>query len=211
MKLKFSDVSDLFVSPALWLFLFPSGYFGYLMLKRWSLRRGIRNIVPGKDAQKALSWTVITLSTIAVAFIFIVVPALYLALLSSVLLKGATPEPKFEYLTACHVSGAKLRITLMVKNHKDTAAALRPLFIDWRKAGRIAEKAYALDHGDIFWMSRRGLFFEPSEIRYYRLELPAPPNFVDELTCETRNDPPAKGFLPVKAAGDSHSVTASGS
>jgi hypothetical protein len=88
-KLKFSDVSDLFVSPALWLILFMSGYFGYLMLMRWSLRRGIRNIVRGKDAQQALSLTVITLSTAAVAFIFIVLPALYLALLSSSLLKHA--------------------------------------------------------------------------------------------------------------------------
>jgi hypothetical protein len=210
-KLKFSDVSDLFVSPALWLILFMSGYFGYLMLMRWSLRRGIRNIVRGKDAQQALSRTVITLSTAAVAFIFIVLPALYLALLSSSLLKHATPEPNFEYLTACHVGGAKLRITLIVKNHKSTNAVLRPLFIDWRKADKVADKAYAVDHGDIFWMSRKGVYFDPSEIRYYRLELPAPPNFLDELTCTTQNDPPTKGFLTVKAAGDSYSVTASGS
>jgi hypothetical protein len=122
-----------------------------------------------------------------------------------------TPEPNFEYLTACHVGGAKLRITLIVKNHKSTNAVLRPLFIDWRKADKVADKAYAVDHGDIFWMSRKGVYFDPSEIRYYRLELPAPPNFLDELTCTTQNDPPTKGFLTVKAAGDSYSVTASGS
>jgi hypothetical protein len=200
----------LFVSPALWIILGLSGYFGYLLIMRWSLRRGIRNIVRGKDAQKALSRTVIMLSTAAVAFIFIVVPALYLALLSSSLLKHAQPPPlprsDFEYLTACYLSGNKLHVTLIVKNNKNISVALRPLFIDVDKA----DKAYEIDFGDIFWMSRKGFYFDPSETRYYRLELPVPAlpasaRFTSK--CTTQNERPSKGSVPTKAVGDSHSVT----
>jgi hypothetical protein len=209
-KLRFSDISDLFVSPALWLMLFLSGYFGYLMLLRWSLRRDIRNIVRGKDAQKAISRTIIVLSTAAVAFVFIVIPALYLALLSSSLLKQVRPPPRepFEYPTACYISGNKLHVTLIVKNNRNNSAAVPPLFIDLDKA----DKAYEIDPGDIFWMSKKGFYFDPAEIRYYRLELPVPamPAWARiSSKCTTHSAKPSKGSLPVKAVGDSHSVSTS--
>jgi hypothetical protein len=209
-RLKFSDVSDLFFSPALWVMLALSGYFGYLMIMRWSLRRDIRNIVRGRDAQKALSRTVIMLSTAAVALFFIVVPALYLALLSSSLLTHAkprtVPRSDFEYLTACYISGNKLHVTLIVKNNRESSSALQPIFIDLDKA----DKAYELDPGDIFWLSRKGFYFDPTEMRYYRLELPAPAMPASARLaskCTTQNEKPSKGSVPVKVAGDSHSVS----
>jgi hypothetical protein len=166
-------LSEFVVSPALWVMLGLSGYFGYLMLMRWSLRRGIRNIVRGKDAQKAVSRTVIMLSMAAVAFVFIVVPALYLSLLASSLLpkQRAAPQPDFVYLTACDISGNnKLHVTMIIKNNQESRFLLQPIFIDPDGA----DKAYELDPGDIFWMSKKGFYFDPSETRYYRLELPAP-------------------------------------
>jgi hypothetical protein len=211
-KLKFSDVSDLFFSPAFWVMLGLSGYFGYLMIQRWSLRRGIRNIVRGKDAQKALSRTVIMLSTATVAAFFIVVPALYLALLSSSLLQHASPRvvprSNFEYLTACYTSGNKLHVTMIVKNNRQSSTALPSIFIDPDKA----DKAYELDSGDLFWMSKKGFYFDPTEIRYYRLELPAPAMPASARLaskCKTQDEKPSKGSVLVKAVGDSYSVTAS--
>lgn len=212
-QLKFSSdaVSELIFSPALWVMLALSGYFGYLMIMRWSLRRDILNIVRGRDAQKALSRTIIMLSTGAVAFFFIVVPALYLTLLGSSLLSHArklAPQSDFEYLTACYTSGNKLHVTIIVKNNRESSSALQSIFIDLEKA----DKAYELDTGDIFWMSKKGFYFDPTEIRYYRLELPAPTMPASARStskCTTRNEKPSKGSVPVKAVGDSYSVSAS--
>jgi hypothetical protein len=212
-RLKFSDtVSDFVFSPALWVMLGLSGYFGYLMLMRWSLRRGIRNIVRGKDAQKAVSRTVIMLSTAAVAFVFIVGPALYLALLSSALLPHERSQtlsrPGFEYLTVCDISGSKLHVTMIIKNNRESSFPLQPMFIDLDKA----DKAYELDSGDLFWMSKKGFYFDPTEIRYYRLELPAPAMPASArlaAKCTTQNEKPSKGSIFVKAVGDSYSVSAS--
>lgn len=203
-------LSEFVVSPALWVMLGLSGYFGYLMLMRWSLRRGIRNIVRGKDAQKAVSRTVIMLSTAAVAFVFIIVPALYLSLLASSLLpkQRAAPRPDFVYLTACDISGNnKLHVTMIVKNNPESRFLRQPIFIDLDKA----DKAYELDPGDIFWMSKKGFYFDPSETRYYRLELttPAMPASAKLIKCTTQHEKPSKGSVPVKAVGDSYSVTVS--
>ena len=218
-RLKFSrdTVSDLVFSPALWVMLALSGYFGYLMIMRWSLRRDILSIVRGKDAKKAVSRTVIMVTTASVAFVFIVAPALYLALLSSSLLSHAKPRavvPRsgFEYLTACDISddGKKLHVTMIVKNNHDSSSPLEPIFIDVDKADR----AYELDRGDIFWMSKKGFYFDPTEIRYYRLELQlAPPVMPTSARlaskCTAQNQKPAKGSVLVKAAGDSYSISAS--
>jgi hypothetical protein len=205
-------LSEFVVSPALWVMLGLSGYFGYLMLMRWSLRRGIRNIVRGKDAQKAVSRTVIMLSTAAVAFVFIVVPALYLSLLASSLLpkQRTAHRSGFQYFTACGmVANNKLHVTMIVQNNGESRSPLQPIFIDLDKA----DKAYELDPGDIFWMSKKGFYFDPGEIRYYRLELVLPPARVASAKlaskCTTQNEKPSKGSEVVKAVGDSYSVSAS--
>jgi hypothetical protein len=75
-----------------------------------------------------------------------------------------------------------------------------------------ADKAYELDSGDLFWMSKKGFYFDPTEIRYYRLELPAPAMPASArlaAKCTTQNEKPSKGSIFVKAVGDSYSVSAS--
>jgi hypothetical protein len=141
--LKISDVSDLFVSPALWIMVLLSGIFGYRMISRWAIKRGIRvkrairTVVPGKEAQKVLSGTVIMLATALVAFVFVVVPALYIAILSATLLTRSSPRSDFEYAAACYVAGNKMHVTMSIKNNKNTSApALRPLFLDWPNADK---------------------------------------------------------------------------
>jgi hypothetical protein len=58
-------------------------------------------------------------------------------------------------------------------------------------------------------MSRKGLYFDPSELRYYRLELVAPARFPPGSLCSANEKEPKKGFVSVKATvGDSYSVNA---
>jgi hypothetical protein len=204
--LGISDVSELIVSPALFLIFILSGYFGYRMLLRWSLRRNILNLVKGKDAQRALSRIIVMPCTALVALILILVPALYLGLLSATLFKRAAPPgTDFEYLTSCYGAGNKLHVSMIVKNNRTKSVPLTPVFIDFKTN----EKALRIDHGDIFWMSKRGFYLDPGEIRHYRMEITSPQQASAASTCTAQADEPKKGFVSVKAGGDAHTLTAS--
>ena len=200
-----SDVSELIVSPALALILFLSGFFGWRMLLRWSLRRNILSLVKGKDAQKALSRFIIMPSIALVSLILILVPSLYLGLLSASLFKHAKPPlADFNFLASCYGAGSKLHVSMIVKNNRTKSMPLTPVFIDFKTN----DKALRIDHGDVFWMSKRGFYFDPGEIRHYRMEITSPQHASAASTCSAHAEQPTKGFVSAKAGGDAHTLTA---
>jgi hypothetical protein len=201
-RIGFADVSDFVVSPPLYLIWGLSLYFGCRMLATCRPRKDLRKLVSGEGAQRVLSRSVVMLCLTALLFVVIVVPGFYLALLSASLLKRVDPDKEFEYSAACHLSGKKMDVTVVMRNnYPKKSTYLKPIFVDWNKD----EKAFRIDTGDMFWMSRKGFYFDPAEIRYYRLELPAPAQFQPGSTCTVDDKAPTKGFVPVKATGDANS------
>jgi hypothetical protein len=204
-KAGFSDVSEMLVSPAFYVILFMSGYFGSRMVRSWSLRREIRKVVKGK----ALRQSAVALGAAIAAFAVIVIPALYLALLSASLFKRAAPHPDFDFFASCYSSGSKVHVMLIVQNNTGKNAALQPLYIVF-SGGKTALK---IQPTDIFWMSTKGLYLDPGEMRYYRLEAGATAQFSDVENCEAKQakdmQPAKTSIISAKIMGDAHSVTGS--
>lgn len=217
-----SDISEMVVSPAFYVILLMSGYFGFRMVRSWNLRRSILRLVRSKNSREPLPRTVIALSTTITAFAVILIPGLYLALLSSSLFKHASPTDDFRFLASCFFSGQntdqKLHVSLIAKNISGKNVYMSALYITFLTkeesltASKLQATGLRIDPKDIFWMSPKGLYFDPEETRYYRLEV-APtaslPSF-NECSADSKlPDPDAKiTFVTGKTQGDSHAVSA---
>src|SRR5262245_58986262 len=189
------DITDLLLSPAFYVIWAISMLFGYRLLATWRPRKDLRRIVGGEKAQQAVSRSLAMVSLTLLLMVVIVVPGFYLGLLSASILKRADPRDEFDIQAECHLSGTKVKISVVVRNNSLwKRAVLKPIFVDWSDTDR----AFRIDTGDLFWLSNKGLYFEPAETRFYRLELTAPAQFWTSSKCEARDKEPPKGFVSVK-------------
>jgi|GEM_PF-5042312 len=207
-KWGLSDISEMSTSPALYVIIFVSGYFGLIMLRSWSVRHGILKIVKGGDAQRHLGRWVIMLSTALTAFLVIVIPGLYLALLSaSLFASAASPSPPVTFSAQCFStdpkSDPKLRVNLIVRNNTDEHTFIPQFYLDLGRGPPIS-----VDQNDIFWMSRKGLYLDPNETRYYRLELTPikPAQFPLVSSCHVVTEKPTT-TATAKSEGDTYSAS----
>src|SRR5262245_27391832 len=191
-----ADVSDVLISPALALTLILSGYFGYHILNRWARKRGFIDIVRKQGAKRALYQSRMFVFPACVAFLSICVPAVYLATLCNSLFAQVR---EFEYSIKCVGlnNNTQLYMNVSVTNNLNSRELLGPFYIGFWRTLRHGEKPFQgvrIDPSGFVWASRKGLFIDPSETRYFRFLVVERLPFSEFEICGVRND--EKGNRP---------------
>jgi hypothetical protein len=195
-QLGMADVSDVLISPALALTLILSVYFGYYILNRWARKRGFLDIVRKQGAKLALYQSRMFVFPAFVAFLSICVPAVYLATLCNSLFAQVR---EFDYSIKCVGlnNNTQLYMNVSVTNNLNSRELLGPFYIGFWRSIRHGEKPFQgvrVDPASFVWASRKGLFIDPSETRYFRFLVVERLSFSEFGICGVRND--EKGNRP---------------
>jgi hypothetical protein len=195
-----SDVSEVFVSPAFAIIIMMSVYFAWSFLRHWGIQRDFIDLVR-KDTRGAFTQTQMIAFPTVVAIVMIVGPAILLAALCDVLYARSESEPDFVYEASCVKNAQDLHANLSVKNNLSKTVVMGPLFLGlWQstlQGGGRPDQVVKIDPRDILWASRKGLFLEPTEVKYLRLVSTLPATVKDVAHCRLVNNkrggPPCKG------------------
>lgn len=203
--LGLSNVSEVIISPAFAIIVVMSVYFASNFLKHWGIRRDFVDLLR-KDKKGAFSQTQMIAFPIIVAVIMILGPAIFLAYLSDILYAKSESDAHFSYQASCAKNSQDLHANISIKNNLSKTALIGPLFLGlWQSNHQVSSKdrppdqVVKIDPRDIMWASRKGLFLEPSEVKYLRLVNTHPTMVKDVAQCGLVNN--IRGGPPCEKPG----------